>query len=81
MSEAVHADSASSGTADRILSILYDATVPFVSGEELSRTLAISRSAVWKQIKALRALGFKIIAEPSEGTNLFRLLTGFTLRP
>jgi len=70
MSESVHADSACTGTADRILSILYDSTAPFVSGEELSRTLEISRSAVWKQIKALRTLGFTISAEPSRGYKL-----------
>jgi len=70
MSESVHADSACPGTADRILSILYDSTLPFVSGEELSRTLDISRSAVWKQIKALRMLGFTISAEPSRGYKL-----------
>ena len=70
MSESVHADSTLPGTADRILSILYESTAPFVSGEELSRTLDISRSAVWKQIKALRTLGFTISAEPSRGYKL-----------
>ncbi len=70
MSDSVHGNSFSSGSADRILSILYETDAPFISGEELSRTLDVSRSAVWKQIKALRALGFEISAEPSRGYRL-----------
>lgn len=70
MSGAVHADSVCSGTAERILSLLNESKAPFVSGEELSRTLNISRSAVWKQIKVLRALGFTISAEASRGYRL-----------
>lgn len=67
MSASVHADS---GTAGRILSLLYDSHAPYISGEELSRTLEVSRSAVWKHIKALRTLGFTISAEPSRGYRL-----------
>lgn len=70
MSEAGHADSSFSGTAELILLLLYDSKAPFISGEELSRTLNISRSAVWKQIKALRTLGFIISAEASRGYRL-----------
>lgn len=70
MSESVHGNSCCSGSAERILSILYETDAPFISGEELSRILDVSRSAVWKQIKALRALGFDIIAEPSHGYRL-----------
>lgn len=57
-------------SAERILSLLYESDAPFLSGEDLSRTLDISRSAVWKQIKALRAHGFTITAEPSRGYRL-----------
>jgi len=70
VSESVHSDNSSQGTADRILSLLYESNAPFISGEELSRTLDISRSAVWKQMKALRAAGFMISAEPSRGYRL-----------
>jgi len=70
VSESVHSDSFSQGTADRILSLLYESNAPFISGEELSRSLDVSRSAVWKQIKALRAAGFMISAEPSRGYRL-----------
>lgn len=59
-----------SGTADRILALLYAAPDAFVSGQELSRQLAISRNAVWKQINNLRNLGYAVIAEPSRGYRL-----------
>lgn len=38
-----------------------------VSGEQLSRQLGISRTAVWKHISALRSLGYQIDAVPSQG--------------
>jgi len=70
VSESVHGDSICSATAGRILDLLYESDALFLSGEELSRTLDISRSAVWKQIKSLRALGFTISAEASRGYKL-----------
>lgn len=42
----------------------------FVSGEQLSRELSISRTAVWKHISTLRATGFVIEAVPSRGYRL-----------
>lgn len=42
----------------------------FVSGEELSQSLGVSRTAVWKQIKLLRDLGYVIEATPSRGYRL-----------
>jgi BirA family biotin operon repressor/biotin-[acetyl-CoA-carboxylase] ligase len=41
-----------------------------VSGEKLSRLLNVSRTAVWKQIKTLKMLGYKIAAVPSQGYRL-----------
>lgn len=41
-----------------------------VSGEQLSRHLGVSRTAVWKQIAALRAAGYRIEAAPSLGYRL-----------
>jgi BirA family biotin operon repressor/biotin-[acetyl-CoA-carboxylase] ligase len=38
-----------------------------VSGEQLSRELSVSRTAIWKQISALRLSGFLIDAIPSQG--------------
>ncbi len=45
----------------------------FVSGEELSRSLGVSRTAVWKKIGLLREQGYRIEALPSRG---YRLLSG-----
>ena len=58
------------GTAGRILALLYAADDVAISGQELSRQLAVSRNAVWKQINNLRNLGYAIIAEPSRGYRL-----------
>jgi BirA family transcriptional regulator, biotin operon repressor / biotin---[acetyl-CoA-carboxylase] ligase len=44
----------------------------FVSGEKISAELGITRTAVWKKIKTLRAAGFIIKAVPSRG---YRLMT------
>lgn len=44
----------------------------FVSGEEISHALAVSRTAVWKQVRALREIGYVIEAVPSRG---YRLLS------
>lgn len=85
MSESCHADSCIQGTAERILALLLESNAPFISGEELSRSLDVSRSAVWKQIKQLRAAGFIINAEPSRGYRLVsapdKLLASFLARP
>jgi len=38
-----------------------------VSGEQLSRSLSVSRTAIWKQIAALRLVGYNIQAVTSQG--------------
>jgi len=58
------------GTGEQILSLLRRNKEARISGEEISHSLNISRSAVWKQIKALRASGYMISAEPSKGYSL-----------
>lgn len=45
----------------------------FHSGEELARTLGVSRSAVWKAVHTLRDLGATLHAVPNRG---YRLRTG-----
>ena len=50
----------------KILEMLKSAD-SFVSGEELSKKLGISRSAVWKNINSLRKEGFEINSVPSKG--------------
>src|SRR5210317_1273647 len=52
---------------DRILELFRQATGSYVSGEEICRDLGISRTAVWKQIRQLRDLGYEIEAIPSRG--------------
>jgi BirA family biotin operon repressor/biotin-[acetyl-CoA-carboxylase] ligase len=42
----------------------------FVSGEQLSRELNVSRTAVWKHISALRNAGYVVEAVPSRGYRL-----------
>lgn len=42
----------------------------FVSGQQISRSLNISRSAVWKHITALRESGYVVDAVPSRGYRL-----------
>lgn len=42
----------------------------FISGEELSRSLDVSRSAVWKCVEELRADGYEIAAIPRHGYRL-----------
>lgn len=64
---------------EKILALLRDATT-YVSGEEISRQLGISRSAIWKHIQELRQQGYEIIAVPHLGYELAsipdRLLPG-----
>jgi BirA family transcriptional regulator, biotin operon repressor / biotin---[acetyl-CoA-carboxylase] ligase len=42
----------------------------FVSGEDISRKLGVSRTAIWKKIRLLRELGYTIDAIPSRGYRL-----------
>lgn len=52
--------------AFRVLEVLERNKVP-ISGEEISSTLGISRSAVWKHINELRKMGYEINSSRSEG--------------
>ncbi len=42
----------------------------YISGENLSKRLGVSRNAIWKQIEALRSLGYEIEATPRLGYRL-----------
>src|SRR5258705_1975237 len=46
----------------KLLKLLRDAPETFVTGEELSRNLGISRSAIWKHVESLREAGYDIAA-------------------
>ncbi len=51
----------------------------YVSGEEMSQTLGVSRTAIWKQLKALREQGYEIESAPRRGYKL--LATPDTMLP
>ncbi len=52
---------------DKVLKLLLDRQGKFVSGQEMSEAMGISRTAVWKHIKAMREMGFDIKAETNKG--------------
>lgn len=54
---------------EKILALLRDRTT-YVSGEEISSHLGISRSAIWKHIQELRQQGYEIVAIPHLGYEL-----------
>lgn len=49
---------------------LLEAEGKYVSGGELASRLGVSRTAVWKQVEALRGLGYSIEAVPRRGYRL-----------
>ena len=53
-----------------VLNALKTRAGAFVSGEELSRLIGVSRTAIWKEIEKLRAEGYKILAQPHTGYQL-----------
>ncbi len=57
-------------TAERILQHLRANTEAWTSGEDLSRELALSRSAVWKHVRTMRQQGYEIQSSPRKGYRL-----------
>ncbi|KYC54446.1 MAG: putative biotin ligase [Candidatus Methanofastidiosum methylothiophilum] len=55
----------------KILEILEKRST-FVSGEEISKELGISRAAIWKHIQKLRELGYEIESKTNEGYKLIK---------
>ncbi|MBW5446604.1 biotin--[acetyl-CoA-carboxylase] ligase [Cohnella sp. CFH 77786] len=53
-----------------LLSLLEAESGAYVSGEEISRKLNVSRTAIWKQIRKLEAEGYEIEAVPRLGYRL-----------
>jgi BirA family biotin operon repressor/biotin-[acetyl-CoA-carboxylase] ligase len=69
---------------EEILQLLRDASSTFLSGEEISRRLKVSRTAVWKRMQRLRALGYGIEALTRSGYRLIQspdLLTPSEIKP
>jgi len=54
---------------EKILNLLRHSN-SYVSGEEISHKLGISRSAIWKHIQELRQQGYEIVAVPHLGYEL-----------
>ncbi|KRT60734.1 MAG: biotin--acetyl-CoA-carboxylase ligase [Thaumarchaeota archaeon CSP1-1] len=54
----------------RILSLLKSHNAEYLSGQDLSDVLKISRVAVWKHIKRIRSLGYKIESKQKLGYKL-----------
>lgn len=54
----------------KILKLFRKEEAGFLSGEQISEPLGISRSAVWKHIEKLRALGYEFDAVPHLGYRL-----------
>lgn len=61
---------AETGLRDQILSLFLSAGDVFLSGEDISQKLGVSRAAVWKHIGHLREMGYAIEAVPSRGYHL-----------
>jgi len=69
---------------DEILQLLRESSSAFLSGEEISHRLKVSRTAVWKRINHLRNLGYEIEASTRSGYRLIRspdLLTPSEIKP
>ncbi len=58
---------------DEVLQMLRREAGRYVSGEEVSRVLAVSRTAIWKHIRALKQEGYDIEAHPRRGYRLLRV--------
>jgi BirA family biotin operon repressor/biotin-[acetyl-CoA-carboxylase] ligase len=54
----------------KILDVLRAKSHTYISGEQLSQKLHMSRTAVWKHVNALRGLGYKVEAITSVGYKL-----------
>lgn len=55
---------------EKILKIFRESLENYVSGEDISQKLGISRAAIWKHIEKLREKGYDFIASPHLGYRL-----------
>lgn len=70
LSKKQHAYTSFDETLDKMVRLLKSHRSEFLSGEEMSRILGLSRAAVWKKIKHLQSLGYKIRSRPRAGYRL-----------
>ncbi len=54
----------------KIIRLLKSGGAGYISGQSISSSLGISRTAVWKHINSLKEMGFSIEASPSKGYRL-----------
>jgi len=54
----------------KILDLLRNCPDGYVSGEEISRQLSVSRTAIWKHMQALKQVGYEFDAHPRLGYRL-----------
>jgi len=69
---------------EEILRLLKNHSPEFLSGEKISRRLKVTRAAIWKRVRDLRALGYEIEASTRTGYRLIGspdLLTPSEVRP
>ena len=59
-------------TREKLLGLLESHREEYLSGEELAKTLAVSRAAVWKAVKSLQQEGYPIDAVTNRGYRLSR---------
>lgn len=52
---------------ERVLTLLREKNGEYLSGEEISKLLSVSRTAIWKYIQALRRDGYVIDSHPKRG--------------
>ncbi|SHH47942.1 biotin--[acetyl-CoA-carboxylase] ligase [Tepidibacter thalassicus] len=57
---------------EKILNILLDKNKEFVSGEEISEKLGITRTAVWKHIKNIKKQGYEIESVTKKGYKIVK---------
>ncbi|HMK33121.1 MAG TPA: biotin--[acetyl-CoA-carboxylase] ligase [Nitrosopumilaceae archaeon] len=56
----------------KIITLLKSHKYEYLSGQDLSDSLKLSRAAVWKHIKKLQSLGYKIDSKPKLGYKLIK---------
>src|SRR3989338_7192881 len=57
-------------TEQAILRLLKKESHSYLSGQALSKTFGISRTAIWKHIKAIKEMGYGVEASPAKGYRL-----------
>ena len=67
-------------TEDRVLALLEESKGRAISGERMAEVLGISRTAVWKHIKALKEKGYEISSVSNRGYELIESLDVFSTK-